>query len=172
MKREGSLPHSKQPAFYSYPEPQESSRCPPSHFLKTHCNIILPFIPRSSKCFFPLRFPHLNSVCTYPRPLHATSPDHLIILNLFIRIMIGKEYRSQRSSLCSLLQFQVGRTASYMEKTASVWTSSGGWPTRGVSPARGLDDIVTAPHRKILSCYEPLTDARMCEVQCDFETCR
>jgi len=116
VKREGSLPHSKQPAFYSYPEPQESSRCPPSHFLKTHCNIILPFIPRSSKCFFPLRFPHLNSVCTYPRPLHATSPDHLIILNLFIPIMIGKEYRSQRSSLCSLLQFQVGGTASYMEK--------------------------------------------------------
>jgi hypothetical protein len=56
-------------------------------------------------------------------------------------------------------------------EAANVWISSGGCPTKGVSPARGLDDIPTAPHRETLSCHETLTDARICEVQCDFERC-
>jgi hypothetical protein len=115
VKREGSLSLSEQPPLYSYPEPHESSRCPSTHFLKTYWNIILPSIPRSLKCSFCLRFSHRNSVCTYPRPLHATSPDHLIILNLIIRIIFGKEYRSQCSSLSNLIHSQVGGTASNME---------------------------------------------------------
>jgi hypothetical protein len=42
MKPEGSLPHSQQPATFPYPEPYQSSPCPPSHFLKIHFNVILP----------------------------------------------------------------------------------------------------------------------------------
>ena len=40
MEPEGSLPHSQQPATCPYPEPDKSSPCPPSHYLKIHFNII------------------------------------------------------------------------------------------------------------------------------------
>jgi hypothetical protein len=33
METEGSLPHSQEPATCLYPEPYQSSPCPPSHFL-------------------------------------------------------------------------------------------------------------------------------------------
>jgi hypothetical protein len=38
----GSLPHLQEPATCPYPEPAQSSPCPPSHFLTIHFNIILP----------------------------------------------------------------------------------------------------------------------------------
>jgi hypothetical protein len=44
MEPECSLPHSQQPATCPYPEPDQSSPCPPSHFLKIHYNIILSVI--------------------------------------------------------------------------------------------------------------------------------
>jgi hypothetical protein len=36
MEPEGSLPHSQEPATCPYPEPAQSSPCPPSHFFKIH----------------------------------------------------------------------------------------------------------------------------------------
>ena len=41
MKSEGSLPHSQVPSTCSYPEPDQSGPCHPSHFLKIHFNINL-----------------------------------------------------------------------------------------------------------------------------------
>ena len=66
MEPEGSLPHSQQPATCPCPEPDPSSPRTPSHFSTTHFNIILSFVPGSSKWSPSLRFPHQSPVCTSP----------------------------------------------------------------------------------------------------------
>ena len=48
---------------------------PPSHFLKIYFNVILQFMPKSSKWSFSLRFPHQNPVCT-SRVSHAWYLSH------------------------------------------------------------------------------------------------
>jgi len=49
MEPEVSLLRLQQLATCSYPEPDQSSPCAPSHFLKIHLNIIIPSTPESSK---------------------------------------------------------------------------------------------------------------------------
>jgi hypothetical protein len=68
MKPEGSLPHSQVLATCLYPEPDQSSPYPTSHFLKTHLNIILPSLPRSHQRPLSLSFPHQNPVHGSPLP--------------------------------------------------------------------------------------------------------
>ena len=53
MELEGSLPHSKQPATCSYPEPDRSSPSPLNqHFFKIHFNIVLPWYPHKTLFFY------------------------------------------------------------------------------------------------------------------------
>ena len=51
----------------------------PSHFLKTHLNIVLPSASGSPHWSLSLRFPHQNLV--HPSPIHAACPAHLILLD-------------------------------------------------------------------------------------------
>ena len=91
------------PATCPCPEPDHSSPCPPSHFLKIHLNIILPSMPGSSRWSLSLRFPHQNPVYTSPLPHMCYMLRHLILLNLITQKIFGEEYRSLSSSLCSFL---------------------------------------------------------------------
>ena len=95
------------PATCPYPEPDQSSPCPPSRFLKIHFNVILPSMPWSAKWSFILRFPHQNPVynspllhmCYMPHPSHLSQFDHQII---FV-----EQYRSLTFSLCRFLHYPI-----------------------------------------------------------------
>jgi hypothetical protein len=77
-------PYLQQPATCLYLQSDQSSTCPPSNFLKTHFNIILLSMSRSSKWSLSLTFPHQNPVwtsrvshtCNMPRPYHYSWYDH------------------------------------------------------------------------------------------------
>ena len=81
----------------------------PSHptSWKIRLNIILPSTPGSSKWSISLRLPHQNHVhnptlphmCYMPGPTHYSRFDHPTI--------VGEEYRSLSSSLCSFLHSPV-----------------------------------------------------------------
>jgi len=103
----GWLPHLQVQATCPCPEPDGSSPCPPSHFLKIHLNIIFPSTPGSSMWSVSLRLPRQNLVYTSPFPHRSTCPTYLILPNFSTQIIFHAEYRSLSSSLCSFLHSSV-----------------------------------------------------------------
>jgi len=102
MEPEGSLLHSQVPATCLNTEAVQSSPYPTSHFLKIHLNI-LPSTPGSPKWTlsgFPIKT--LNTPLLSPN--RATCPAHLILLDFITRTILGEEYGSLSSTLCSFLQ--------------------------------------------------------------------
>ena len=79
---------------------------PTSHLLEIHPNIY-PSTPGSTQWSLSLRFPHQDSIHPLSSPIRATRPAYLILLDFITRTILGEEYRSFSSSLCSLLHFPV-----------------------------------------------------------------
>ena len=79
----------------------DPAHTPSSHFLKIHLNIILPSTPGSPKWSLFYRFPDQNSVYASPLPHMRHMPTHLILLDFIAQTILGEEYRSLSSSLCS-----------------------------------------------------------------------
>ena len=76
---------------------------PTSHLLEIHPNIIHPSTPRSPQSYLSLRFPHQDPIHPLSSPIRATCPAHLMLLDFITRTILGEEYKSFSSSLCSLL---------------------------------------------------------------------
>ena len=102
MEPEGSLPHLQVPAPCPCPEPARSSPYPTFHFPKIHLNIIPHLRLRLPSALFPSGFPTKTLYTHLPSPIHATCLAHLI-LDFITRTLLGEEYRSFSSSLCSFL---------------------------------------------------------------------
>ena len=80
---------------------------PKSHFLKIHLILSSHLRLGLPNGLFRSGFP-TNTLCTpLSSPIRATCPSHLIRLDFTTRTILGKEYRSFSSSLCSFLHSPV-----------------------------------------------------------------
>jgi hypothetical protein len=71
---------------------------------------------------FPCRFPTNSLYAFLFSPICATCSTHLILLYLITLIILGEEYKSRSSSLCSFLNRPV--TCSIVRKHRQYWSSS------------------------------------------------
>ena len=88
MKLEASLLHSQEPTTFPYPELDQSSPCPPPHFLKTHFNIAFPSTPVSSKWSLSLRFSDQNPVCISPNNIWCGSQLIKLLVIIFSTLLL------------------------------------------------------------------------------------
>ena len=73
------------------------------HLPKIHPNIIRDSTPRSPQWSLSFWIPHQEPIANPSLPIRATCPTHLIFLHFITRKILGEQYRSWSSSLCSLL---------------------------------------------------------------------
>ena len=112
MEPECSLPHSQLRATCSYPEPARFSPYPYTHptsrrsilILSSHLHLGLP------SGFFPPGFPTKTLYTPLPSAIRVTCRAYLILLDFITRTILGEEYRSFSSSLCSILHSPVTST--------------------------------------------------------------
>ena len=97
----------KRPPHVSILGQPNAVHMPTSHLLQIHPNIIYPSTHRSPQWSLSLRFPHQDPIHPLSSPIRATCPAHLILLDFITRTILGEQYKSFSSSLCSLLHSPV-----------------------------------------------------------------
>ena len=85
---------------------------PTSHLLDIIPNIIHHLRLGLSSDLFPSDFPTKTLYTPLSPPIRATYPAHLIFLDFTTRTILGEEYKSFSSSLCSLLHSPLHRPSS------------------------------------------------------------
>ena len=147
---------------------------PTSHLLEIHPNIIHPSTPRSPQWSPSLRFPHQDPI--HPplsSPIHVTCPAHLSLLDFITRTILGEEYKSFSSSLCSLLHSPV--TSSLVGPNILLNTMFSN--TLSLLSSRNVNEQVSHPYKttgKITVLYilifkfldSNLEDKRFCTEWC------
>ena len=119
MEPEYSLTHSQVPAMCPNPVTAPSSPQPTSYFLSIYLNIIFQSKPWSAKCSLSLKVPHRKLAYASLSPIRATCPAHPI-LDFITRTILGEQYSSFSSSLCSFLHSAV--TSSLLSQNSLLST--------------------------------------------------
>ena len=138
--------------FISILNPLNPVHITTSHLLEIRPNIIHQSTPRSPQWSLSFRFPHQDHIHTLYSPIRATCPAHLILLAFITRTILGKEYKSFSSSLCSLLYSPV--TSSLLGPTIFLNTMFSN--TLSFLSSRNVSDQVSHPYKttgKIIVLY-------------------
>jgi hypothetical protein len=90
---------------------------------------------------FLLAFPPISYMQSSFPTIHATCPTHLILLDFIILIILGKEYKSWRSSSCSFLQPPVTSTLF----SPNILPSTLFWNTFSLCSSLNIKDQVSHP---------------------------
>ena len=142
----------KRPPTVSFLGQLNPVHIPTSHLLQIHPNIIRPSSPRSPQWSPSLRFPQQDPTHPLCSPIRATCPAHLILLDFITRTILGEQYKSFSSSLCSLLHSPV--TSSLIGPNILLNTMFSNTPS--FLSSRSVNDQVSHPHKttgKIIVLY-------------------
>jgi len=112
-----------------------------SHFLKIHLNIILPSTPGNPKWSLSLRFPHQTLYTPLLSPIRATCLDYFI-LDFISRTILGEQYISLSSSLCSFLHSPVTSSLSGLIPLNTLFSN-----TLSLRSSLNVSDQVSHPYR-------------------------
>jgi hypothetical protein len=95
MEPEGSLSYSQEPATCPYPEPDQSSAYPPSHFRKVNSNIIIPSTPGFSSSLLAPGFPTKTRyvLTAYILDMYSECFNSGFLLKFFLPLCFAYETR-------------------------------------------------------------------------------
>jgi len=153
MESESSLPRSQAPATCPFPAPARSNPYP-QHItswrsiliLSSHLSVGLP------SRLFPSGFPTKTLYKPFFSLILTTGPAHLILLDFITWTILGEEYRSLSSSLCSFLHSPVTSFLLGQNILLSTLFSN----TLSLRPSLTVSDQVSHPYKttgKIIVLY-------------------